>query len=110
MCIRDRYQGDFTNKTCNNLNDFTTYRFENIDIPNDSIINSYTISVGNDNFKLIDHEIDFRNETGSYIRQEKNKGGGTIHNNSKNWDLKDGGLYIYPDANGVTGETSANNN
>ncbi len=72
------YQGDFTNKTCNNLNDYTTYRFENIDIPVDTTIKSYNISVGNDNFKLRDHEIDFRNETGNYMHEEKNKGGGII--------------------------------
>ena len=72
------YQGEFKNKTCNNLKNFTTYRFENIDIPDDTIINSYNISIGQDKFKLRNHKIHFRNKDGTYIYKENNKGGGTI--------------------------------
>ena len=103
------YKSDFKNKICDNPDIFTTYPFHNLNIPEGTILQSYKISVGDDALKLNNHNIHFRKKDGDYIYKSDNKGGGNINkNNDKSWNIKNDGLYIYPDSNGVAYNNSLN--
>ena len=80
----------FDSSKLNDPNKFTDFNFKILDIPQETIIKRYEITVGNDSLKLDNHHIQFFTSDGKMNKTFSNQGGHeNMKNSTYNWNLNE---------------------